>query len=96
VGAAHTAHDWYVLGNEQETHGEFAAAIAPFAACINADSSAGPCYEGLGQSLLQAGENEKAILVLREGLTRQPGNAELRNMLEQLESGASKVALGPR
>ena len=94
--AERTAHDWYVLANEQQTRGEFAAAIAPFAACIEADSSAGPCYEGLGQTLLQAGEGERALAVIREGLIRRPQDRELRALLEQLESGAKRVALGPR
>jgi 4-amino-4-deoxy-L-arabinose transferase-like glycosyltransferase len=91
-----TARDWYLLANQQQTRGEFAAAVAPFVACIDADASAGPCYEGLAETLLQAGENERAIRVLRDGLERLPNDPELKGLLEQLESGAKRVALGPR
>jgi len=90
------AHDWFVFANELQAHGEFAAAIAPFAACLEADSSAAPCYERLGQTLLQAGQRERAILVLREGLRRRPGDTALRGLLEKVESGETRIALGPR
>jgi len=91
-----TAHDWYVLGSDQQSRGEFAAAIAPLAACIEADSAASPCYERLGRTLLQAGKNEMAMAVLHEGLKRRPDDADLRDLLQQLDSGTSRVALGPR
>jgi predicted Zn-dependent protease len=91
-----TAHDWYTLGSDQQARGEFAAAIAPLAACIEADSAASPCYERLGRTLLQAGKNEMALAVLHEGLRRRPQDAELQDLLKQLESGTSRVALGPR
>jgi len=43
-----------------------------------------------------AGEGERAIAVIREGLKQRPGDGELRGLLEQLESGEKRVALGPR
>ncbi|MBU1951217.1 MAG: tetratricopeptide repeat protein, partial [Candidatus Eisenbacteria bacterium] len=75
---------WFLVGNTYLARGDYAAALAPLARCLEIDPDAAVCYRALGDALHFLGWYEKALYHYSRYLRYEPKDKEIEKTVEKL------------